>query len=111
MEAREKRLALNQAMFRIANERVSAWPEHRPPEPSDPASYYCECSRTDCRDRLDLTLEEYDAVRGDSRHFLIAPGHEYTEVESVVEDHGRYVVVEKIDEVAPLVEATDPRRT
>jgi len=28
----------------------------------------------------------------------------------VVDDHGRYAVVEKFEEVAPVVEATDPRR-
>ena len=108
--ARGRRLALNQAMFRIVNERVSAWPERRATERTVTSSFYCECSRTSCRDRLNLSLDEYEAVRGDSRRFLIAPGHEYTEVERVVEDRGRYAVVEKIEEVADLVEATDPRR-
>lgn len=111
MTTRKERLALNQALFRIANERISAWPERRATDPAALASYYCECSRTECRDGLSLTVEEYEAVRADSRRFAVAPGHEYTEVECVVDDHGRYAVVEKFKEVAPVVEATDPRRS
>jgi hypothetical protein len=72
--------------------------------------YFCECSRTDCRAILRLSSDEYEAVRADSRRFAIAPGHEYAEVERVVDDQGRYAVVEKFEEVAPVVEATDPRR-
>ena len=110
MDARARRMALNQAMFRIANERVSAWPERRVTERTVASSFYCECSRTSCRDRLNVRLADYEAVRGNSRRFVIARGHEYTEIERVVEDHGVYVVVEKLDEAAEVVEATDPRR-
>jgi hypothetical protein len=110
MTTRKERLALNQAGFRIANERMSEWPERRQERRSTGAStYFCECSRTDCRAILRLTSDEYEAVRADSRRFAIAPGHEYAEVERVVDDHGRYAVVEKFEAVAPVVEATDPR--
>ena len=40
---RERRLALNEAAFRVANERIRNWPERRSHEA--PARYYCECAR------------------------------------------------------------------
>jgi hypothetical protein len=110
MPTRQERLALNQAMFRIANERLSAWPERQGHDPAEPAAYYCECSRTECRDRLWLTHDEYEAVRTDSRRFAIVPGHEYTEVERVVAERRGHAVVEKYAAVAGVVEASDPRR-
>src|SRR4051794_23780508 len=77
MTTRKERLALNQAAFRIANERMSEWPERREERRSTGSStYFCECSRTDCRAILRLTSDEYEAVRAASRRFAIAPGHE-----------------------------------
>src|SRR4051794_23780507 len=37
-------------------------------------------------------------------------GARIPKVERVVDDHGRYAVVDKFEEVAPVVEGTDPRR-
>jgi hypothetical protein len=105
-----ERLALNQALFRAANERMSAWWENRQSEPGEPVTYYCECSRTGCRERLSLRPDEYEAVRVDSsRHFVVALGHEYTEFEHVISQRPDYAVVEKFEEVAAVVEATDSR--
>src|SRR5688500_9381885 len=105
MATRHDRLALNQAAFRIANERRSAWPERQDERRGGSSTYFCECSRTDCRDMLRLQPDEYESVRAESRRFVIAPGHEYTEVERVIDDRGRFAVVEKFEEVAPLVES------
>jgi hypothetical protein len=108
MTTRAERLALNQAMFRVASERISAWPERRR-QPCEPSTYYCECARTHCCERLSLTSTEYEGVRAESWRFAIAPGHEDTDVECVVDDHRRFAVVEKFKEVAQLVDAPDPR--
>jgi len=110
MPTREERLALNQAMFRIANERISEWPERQGGDPADPAAYYCECSRTKCRERLSLTHDEYEAVRADSRRFAIVPGHEYPDIERVVAERRSHAVVEKAEALAAVVQASDPRR-
>jgi hypothetical protein len=57
-----------------------------------------------------LTKEQYDAVREDSRRFLIVPGHETPSVETVVESHGTYEVVEKMPGVLDIVTEADPRQ-
>ena len=60
-------------------------------------------------ERLSLTLAEYEQIRQDGTHFLLADGHEDIEVEQVVVHGDGYVVVEK-DGVAGLVaEDDDPR--
>ena len=44
-----------------------------------------------------MTIEEYEAVRADSRHFMTAVGHEAAErpVGEVIGRRDGYVVVEK----------------
>ena len=104
---RERRLALNEAVFRVANEAREA---SRPARiPGERRAYYCECSRRDCTMRVDLTLGEYELVRASSRRFAIVPGHDVSDVERVVQSSDRYAVVEKNPEVSELVERTDPR--
>jgi hypothetical protein len=105
---REERLAGNEAMFRTANERMSGWEEHRINGAEE--LYFCECADEDCREKVSLRKADYEKVRSDSRHFLIAPGHEIPDIETVIEKHGGWVVIEKNPEVTATVEALDPRR-
>ena len=104
---RERRLALNEAAFRVANERMRNWPERRSQEA--PARYLCECSRMACHEQVLLRAGEYERVRADPHHFVIAPGHEIPDVETVLERTDRFAVIEKHPPVHPIVEATDPR--
>ena len=62
-----------------------------------------------CFERLWLTLAEYERIRQDGTHFLIADGHEDIEIEQVIAHHTEYVVVEK-DGVAGLVAEDDNPR-
>jgi hypothetical protein len=106
-DERERRLALNESAFRVANERMKDWPERR--QHAEPSLYHCECSDLACRERIRLTIAQYEHVRGNPRYFALVPGHEITDVETVVERGDGYNVVEKAPGVSPLVEATDPR--
>ena len=45
----------------------------------------CECGDSRCTDRIRLPLAEYERVRGDSLLYVIASGHEFPEIESIVE--------------------------
>jgi hypothetical protein len=109
MSDRRERLALNEAAFRVANERMTAWPERAEARPGERLTFFCECAETSCKRHLSLTPGEYESVRANSRHFAIVPGHEYPEAERVIELHDRYAVIEKAEDVTSLVEATDPR--
>lgn len=57
--------------------------------------YICECSRVDCAEGLELSVAEYEAVRRARTRFVVAPGHQREESERVVEDNGRFLVVER----------------
>jgi hypothetical protein len=103
---REERIALTEAAFRIANDRMAAWGD----EPAGAAElYYCECAMFDCHERVRLTRDQYEAVRARSDRFFVVTGHELPDVESVVETHDGYNVIEKPDGCLPLLTAADPR--
>jgi hypothetical protein len=106
MTTREERLAANEAMFREANERMIAWPENRE---WARLNVLCECGDRDCRERVSITGAQYEAVRADAARFVVLPGHTFPEVERVVQEESGYVVVEKDDDVRPIVEQTDAR--
>ena len=105
--AREERLALNEALFRAANERMSGWEERHSEEESE--LYHCECADLDCLDKLALGQADYERVRADSAHFMVVLGHEDPEIETVIEAHEGWAIIEKNPDVQALVERTDPR--
>jgi hypothetical protein len=71
--------------------------------------YLCECSDSECRERLTLTREQYERVRADPRHFAVLNGHEIPDVETVIEVIDDWVIVEKPAEVEETLERLDPR--
>jgi hypothetical protein len=103
----EQRIAGNEAVFRQVNEalRAGQWPG----EEDNPVAFRCECGQLGCSRLIELKLVDYERVRAHPRRFLIAPAHDIPAAETVVESHGRYVVVEKVGEAGRLAEATDPR--
>ena len=103
---RAERIALIEAAFRIANERMAAWEET---SPDGAELYFCECGKLDCREKVSLTRAEYEAVRARPEHFLVVPGHDMPDVEDVVDGGDSHAVVEKPPSVMDLVRATDPR--
>jgi hypothetical protein len=109
MDERTERIGLNEALFREVNERVKGIND-RFAEPPEAAQFVCECGSESCAERIEMPLETYEQLRAHSTYFAIRPGHELPDVETVVERHKTYVVVEKKPGDATLVaEATDPR--
>jgi hypothetical protein len=110
--AREERLAGNEALFREVNERVAeVATQFLEVETRDaPVDFTCECGRADCAEQILITVAEYEAVRREPTRFAVVPGHERPEIESIVERHPTYHVVEKRDEDARgIARETDPR--
>jgi hypothetical protein len=106
-EDRQERLAKNESLFRGLNENISNIAIGLGGE--DPFEFICECSTSGCFERLSLTLAEYERVRQEGTHFLLADGHEDIEIEQVIAHYSGYVVVEK-DGVAGLTAADDDPR-
>jgi hypothetical protein len=101
-----QRIARNEATFREVNEALERG--HRPGD-DEGIAFRCECAQLGCTRLLELTLRDYEQIRANPRQFLVAVGHNLPEVETTVETHPDYVVVEKRDAAGRLAEATDPR--
>jgi hypothetical protein len=99
---RERRRAENEAAFRAINERIASLGRRYGAESID---LLCECSDTECTQRIALPTSVYERVRAEPTYFLVVAGHETAAIERVVERAERYAIVEKGGEAA----ATDPR--
>lgn len=91
---REGPLAENQILCRGANERLKQAVENHVGE-ARRVPFLCECADAFCGGRVDLTLEQYDALRARQNRFAIVPGHPCVEGEEIVERREGFHVVEK----------------
>jgi hypothetical protein len=96
--------ARNQALIREVNERIEQLAE----DAAHPA-FLCECANPDCVEMIELSVAEYESIRSSPTRFPVRPGHVYLEFKRVIEENGRYIVVEKFGEAAEVVKALDPR--
>ena len=109
MNDRERRIVLNEALFREVNERVRGLNETFATF-TDVMEVVCECGASACMERFAITPGEYEALRSNPDHFAIVPGHEIADVERIVSRCGHFDVVEKLPgEAQQIAHATDPR--
>jgi len=108
MDAREERLARNEALFREVNERVRAIAALHGDD-GHQYEFFCECSNRDCDLKLSLSVAAYEGVRDHSEWFFVAPGHSLPEVDAVIESRDGYDIVAKDGDAALLSEELDPR--
>ena len=101
-------IARSEAFFRAVNEGIAEASEKFE---SDEAEFLCECGDAHCTDRLEVPLNEYEAVRKHPTRFIVRRGHVESEIEDVVSNRGRYAIVDKVDRVAArIVRRLNPRR-
>ena len=109
-DIRDDRAAKNESLFRDHNESVEM--DHAVYHGANPAEWICECADETCATSVQLTVVEYEAVRANAAHFLVAPNDDHTaasDIERVVKREERYWVVEKIGRAAEVSERFDPR--
>jgi AraC-like DNA-binding protein len=104
---REERVAKNEVLFREVNERIQE--AARRADFQGPTVFVCECGREDCAEPIELSLEQYERVRAEPTRFAIATSHAIADVERVVEQFDRFMVVEKLELAADIARETDPR--
>lgn len=108
MDARERRLAQNETLFREVNERmedlarIHTDDDHR-------YAFLCECSNAQCDLKLSLPLSTYEQARSDSAVFIVAVGHDLPEIEDIVLRGAGFQLVRKHGEAAELAARTNPR--
>ncbi len=90
-------MARTEAAFREVNEAIADTAARFDAEEAD---FICECADPQCAHRVTAELEQYEEVRSEATHFLLAPGHHEPKVEKIVERTEELEVVEK---VAPLM--------
>jgi hypothetical protein len=104
MDERERRVVLNEAVFRQANEAL-VWFQ----DSETALDLMCECGRADCVAKIEMSRSEYERLRADPTLFAVVRGHEIAGFERVVEAREGYDVVQKHLETHDLAEETDPR--
>jgi hypothetical protein len=97
--SREERLAANEVRFREINE--SAQPQR---ESQGSGRFVCECADRSCLAWLEVPLDAYALVRANPLRFVVLPTHEIPDVEEVVDRRPGYLVIEKPDSVAHMVQ-------
>jgi hypothetical protein len=109
MSSRQERIGLNEAVFREVNERIEDVADSVGLD-SELLDLVCECGDGGCAERISMSRPEYELLRAVSNHFAVVPGHEYADVERIVERRKGYDVVAKIAPVPEqIAEETDPR--
>jgi hypothetical protein len=106
VEERLERQARNEDMMRSVNERIAALDKSASDwaGPDQQFEFQCECGTNGCDGRVLMTLVEYERARRQRDRFAVVPGHEADEIEAVVEQDERFVIVDKRDEFEHLVE-------
>jgi hypothetical protein len=104
-----KRVGLNESLFRQVNEQIESL-NHGFGTELETMAVICECADGECTERFEIPVSEYEKVRADPLRYIVVPGHELSDYESIVESADGYEVVRKRDGTAArLAEETDPR--
>jgi hypothetical protein len=107
-DERDRRLGLNESVFREINERIEEMATTF--EVRDRLDFICECGDASCNSRIEMALEDYEKLRSDATTFAVVNGHEILEIEEIVARHKTYGVVRKTDiDARKAAEETDPR--
>jgi hypothetical protein len=100
----KERAARNEALFRAVNEEIHGVDRRFG---ADASEFVCECADEKCVVLVAVPLDAYTAVRSNPRRFILAPGHEDPELETVVERHEGFFVVEKFGDAGRVAERLD----
>lgn len=109
MDERGARITQNEALYREVNERLKELGTSFSLV-SETTDFVCECGLLSCVEPISMTLESYEHVRSEPHWFAVKEGHEIPDVETVVERHDGWSLVEKhLGGPAELAAETDPR--
>ena len=109
-EADAIRKARNEILLRKLNEQIEA--HHLRVQPTV-AAWVCECADETCAQPVEMTIAEYEGVRGEPTHFFIAPSDEHVsaDIEYVVRREPSYWVIAKMGVGADMSRREqEPRR-
>jgi hypothetical protein len=109
MDERARRIGENEALYRSINEKIEDLNASFGMV-AESMAVVCECGQLECAQQIDLEIPTYERVRSDPELFVVVPGHEIPDVETVVEEQSNFSVVRKAPGVpAEVARKTDPR--
>jgi hypothetical protein len=108
MDFREKRLGLNEAIFREVNDRIEGLARLFHWGKPHPLDLVCECRKATCVERIEMSRAQYEALRAEDTHFAVYPGHADPEIERVISSHKGYEVVVKEGSAAEVARDRSP---
>lgn len=110
MSERDRKLGLNEAMFRQVNERLEEL-NRTFADFTEMLEVVCECADIGCADMIRIPPAEYERVRSDPTLFIVVPGHEVAGIENETASRNGYEIVRKRErDAVDAAKATDPRR-
>ena len=86
---RADRIAQTERFFRAVNEEIAANDGH------GTTLFLCECGNPACSDGLELRAAALGHLHAENGLFVVLPGHEIPDVETVVDRHDGYLVVRR----------------
>ena len=108
MSGRDERVARNEATAREINEGIEE--AHEGTSSEHHVRMVCECGQEACDRLIAITIPEYERVLEDPRTFAVVRDHVMADVERVVYETDRFVVVGKREGTpAQLAVSEDPR--
>jgi hypothetical protein len=108
-EDRLRRVGENEALYRLVNERIQALSAGVITRTGE-FGVICECAALDCKTQIMISPKVYEQARANSDHFIVVRGHEINDLETLVEDHGSFIVIAKTpQEAKQIAEEMDPR--
>ena len=105
-DSQQERLAHNQSLYREINEQIASLNKL---QLLPTFTIVCECADTNCAERFDVAMAEYEAVRSEPDQFLVVPGHTVPEIERAVRSGERYAVIEKQGTAGQVAVELSPR--
>lgn len=86
---RSERIVQTERLFRSINEEIARLDGH------GTTSFLCECGNPLCTERIALTASALHELHGEEGLFVVLPGHEIPEVETVVNREDGHLIVRK----------------
>ncbi len=94
MDERARRIGENEALYRSINEKIESLNETFGVV-AETMAVICECGKLGCSEQIELDIPTYEHVRAGPTHFVVLPGHELLDVETIIERHDGFNVVRK----------------
>jgi hypothetical protein len=87
--ARVDRIAQTERFFRAVNEEIANADGH------GTTLFLCECGNPACTEGFELTAQGLRHLHAENGLFVVLPGHEIADLETVVDRHDGYLVIRR----------------